>query len=102
MLYRQGDVAILKVTGKARGRPVPVEQGRYILARGEATGHHHSIPADAGTMTLDEGGVMYLTIEELTQVEHQEHAPIPLEPGVYRVIRQREYEGPARQSYVGD
>lgn len=36
------------------------------MAHGEVTGHHHSVPASAGTLTLDEGGVMYLTIDELT------------------------------------
>lgn len=101
-MARQGDVLIQRVRGKAKGGPVQAEHGRLILARGEATGHHHSIPANAGTLTLDEGGVMYLTIDELTAVEHQEHAAIPLEPGVYRVTRQREYAGPDRQQWVGD
>ena len=99
---RQGDVFIVRISGKAKGAVVPPEHGRLILARGEATGHHHSVPAQAGTLTLDEGNVMYLTIEELTAVEHQEHSPITLEPGTYQVTRQREYAGPERQRYVGD
>lgn len=99
--FRQGDVLIERIKHRAKGRPVPAEAGRLILARGEATGHHHSIAASAGTLTLDEGGVMYLTIEELTAVEHQEHAAIALDPGTYRVTRQREYT-PERPRYVGD
>lgn len=88
---RQGDVLIERIPGKAKGDSVRPERGRLILARGEVTGHHHSIPASAGSLMLDEGGVMYLTIDQLTAVEHQEHAPIELKPGVYRVTRQREY-----------
>lgn len=101
MLYRQGDVLIQKIRGKGKGRPVAPEQGRLVLAYGEVTGHSHSIPATAGTLTRD-GDVLYMTIEELTAVEHQEHAPIPLTPGTYRVTRQQEYTGPDRSAYVGD
>lgn len=99
---RQGDVLIAKVRKRATGEAVAPEQGRLILAKGEATGHHHSVPASAGTLTREADGVMYLTIDELTAVEHQEHAAIPLEPGTYRVTRQREYTGPERQQWVGD
>lgn len=92
MLYRQGDVVLTRVdAAPASLTPVPAEGGLLILARGEATGHHHSVPASAGTLSLDEGGVMYLTLDQLTEVRHQEHAPIPLEPGTYRAIVQREW-----------
>ena len=99
---RQGDVFITRISGKAKGAAVAPEHGRLILARGEATGHHHSVPAEVATLTLDEGGLMYLTVAQLTAVEHQEHSPITLEPGTYQVTRQREYAGPERQRYVGD
>ena len=99
LLYRQGDVLIeqVHVLPKKLVPQVP-DTGLLVLARGEATGHHHSIPASAGTLQTDEGGVMYLTIEELTEVRHQEHAPIPLAPGFYRVRRQREYTPEAIRS----
>ncbi len=101
-MLRQGDVLLIPITKvpKKLARIAP-EQGRLILARGEATGHHHSVPASAGTLSLDEGGTMFLTIEELTEVRHQEHAPIALEPGKYEVRRQREYS-PAEIRNVTD
>jgi hypothetical protein len=99
---RQGDVYFTRISRAPAGRPLAPEAGRLILARGEVTGHHHSVPAGAGTLTLDEGGIMYLTIAQLTAVEHQEHAPVPLEPGIYRVTRQREYAGPERDQWVAD
>lgn len=99
---RQGDLLIEDFRGSMQGQPVAAENGRLILARGEATGHHHSVAAGAGTLTLDEGGVMYLTLAELTDVQHQEHAAITLEPGTYRVTRQREWTDEDEPRQVAD
>ena len=104
MQFRQGDVLIERIASKnPTGTESPVEavSGRLVLAYGEATGHSHSLDAGSGTLTLDEGGVMFLTVEELTAVEHQEHNPVTLEPGTYRVTRQREYT-PERIVNVSD
>lgn len=91
MQYRQGDVLLTRVSAAPEGTPVPPAHGRHVLAHGEATGHHHSVPAGAGTLTRDGDGVTYLTLDELTELTHQEHAPIPLGPGAYLVTRQREW-----------
>lgn len=81
-MYRQGDVLLIPIRGtkKAKGTPVQAEHGRLILARGEATGHHHSVDARYGALTIDEG-VTYLTIEELTA---------PMVEGVFPVLRHQE------------
>lgn len=101
-MFRQGDVLLIPIRRAPKQRtPVAPVRGRLILARGEVTGHHHSVDAKAATLSLDEGGVMYLEIEQLTEVRHQEHAPIALEPGKYKVIRQREYS-PAEIRSVAD
>lgn len=90
---RQGDVLLIPVAKIPKKlTAVSAEHGRLILAHGEITGHHHSVPATTATLNLDEGGVMFLTVEELTELSHQEHAPIALEPGSYKVVRQREYQ----------
>ena len=45
-IFRQGDVLLIKTTKKNDlGEPIKAESGRMILARGEATGHHHSVDA---------------------------------------------------------
>lgn len=107
--YRQGDVLFTRSTvlpedKRLRGalKLLAPNAGRYIYARGEATGHHHSSVAEGCTLNLDEGGVMWLTVEELTRVEHQEHEVIVLEPGTYRVDRQQECDPWAGWRQVSD
>ena len=91
MQLRQGDVLLLPVNRLPRSAKQQPATGRIVLAQGEATGHAHTVDQHAATMSLDEGGVMFLTVEQLTEVRHQEHAPLRLEPGKYKVVRQREY-----------
>jgi hypothetical protein len=92
MLARQGDVLIEKVDSYEVAEIVQPVDGRIILAHGEATGHHHSLPcADVADASIDETGAIFLRAIRETVVTHQEHAPITLEPGSYRVTRQREY-----------
>jgi hypothetical protein len=87
-LFRQGDVYVedLKVIpegGRRRDSPV--------LFLGEATGHAHRFePADAADV-LELGNQLYLRVVSPLQIVHEEHGPIPLDPGLYRVWRQREY-----------
>lgn len=90
-MYRQGDVLLIEATPpEFDHKPVDPENGRLILVRGEATGHHHSVAAKHAILCLV-GAEMFLRCLRKTDLEHQEHGPIPLDPGTYRVIRQKEY-----------
>ena len=94
-VYAQGDVTFIPVAGPlpAEATPLPQEQGRYIFAHGEVTGHHHSTLPRPGVTYAEAQGVRYLSIAELVgevSVEHQEHRPVTLPPGLYEVRRQRE------------
>lgn len=94
-IYRQGDVLIERVAEVPRNtKPVKRENGLIILARGEATGHHHSI-SDRSCALLEapETTDRFLRIGATgAAVEHQEHDTINLPgPAKYRVRRQREY-----------
>jgi hypothetical protein len=93
---RQGDVFIELVAREpAVGDEIPRDAtGRVILAAGEVTGHHHAIRAP-GVCHLRAEGVSPYTVLRVTDegalLEHEEHAPIALPPGTYRVSIQREY-----------
>ena len=87
----QGDILFTRVSKLPKQvTSVSTEDGRVVFARGEATGHHHSATMETCTLSTDEGGVMYCTVEELTEVTHQEHGTVVLEPGIYRVDKQQE------------
>ena len=95
---RQGDVLIHPVPSlPPTGAPVALEQGRTVLAHGEVTGHHHSFAPECAVALLEAPGdeattmLRYLKVDALSELVHQEHRAIPIEPGVGRVIRQREY-----------
>ncbi len=90
--HQQGDVLLRKVDAIPEGaKPVVREGGRLILARGEATGHHHAIASkDASLFELD--GVLYLDVRDPVVIEHEEHGPQTLPPGTYRVDKVREHD----------
>lgn len=93
-MYRQGDVLLIPTDENIpENMPeVPREQGRVVLAHGEATGHMHGIGESRVRFFRDDGlGRSFLNVEEPAVLRHQEHGPIDLPAGRYRVIRQREY-----------
>ena len=95
---RQGDVFLQQVRIRERKGQEVLDQGRVILAYGEVTGHAHEI-IDAVTeeqlppaqLFEEPDGTRYLFVDRACALVHQEHGPIALAPGVYQVIRQREY-----------
>jgi hypothetical protein len=98
MLYRQGDVLLRRVESlPADCQVVPREAGRIVLAHGELTGHAHAIAAPAALATLLQAAdrVRFLRLVAGVAVTHEEHAPIALPPGLYEVIRQREWNDSA-------
>jgi hypothetical protein len=98
-MYRQGDVLIVPVSEAAvppgiEGLPAQPRdgRGRLVLALGEVTGHAHAV-VGPGTLVREPGpfAPSWLHLPEGGRVVHEEHAAIPLPPGRYRVVRQREY-----------
>lgn len=96
--FRQGDVLIIGTPLPPDLHEIPREQERIVLAEGEATGHAHAI-ADAGATLYrpasDQADIdarfLQIVAEAGVELRHEEHAPITLPAGTYRVIRQREY-----------
>ncbi|WP_406864089.1 hypothetical protein ABZO31_28110 [Streptomyces sp. HUAS MG47] len=98
-MYRQGDVLLVPAAEdavpahvkRAKGEPRDA-RGRLVLALGEVTGHAHAIPGP-GRLVREPGpwGPLLLELPEGGRLVHEEHAPIVLPKGWYRVLRQREY-----------
>lgn len=89
MLWRQGDVLIESI--EAIPLDAELREGPPVLAYGEATGHSHrvEVPETAQVWVLH--GQLYLKLLETATVVHDEHGPITLPAGTYRVWQQREY-----------
>jgi hypothetical protein len=102
-LSAQGDILIERVNDA----PVigciirSVIEGSVVIAEGEATGHHHRLFGSL-TMYRDDGLArdippgLYVAHVQITsptgRLEHEEHAPIVLPQGTYRIRRQRQLE----------
>lgn len=89
--FRQGDVLLVEVPQIPDRAEPEARSGRIILAEGEATGHAHAIhERDARTFTYE--GERFLLTRSKAQLVHEEHGPIEVPPGAWRVVLQREYE----------
>ena len=89
--FRQGDVLLIEVPEVPAAATAESRAGRIVLAEGEATGHAHAIhELDARTFTYQ--GQRFLLTRSKAQLVHEEHGPIDVPAGAWRVIIQREYE----------
>jgi hypothetical protein len=86
--WRHGDVQLIKVSKL----PADAEliSGRKELAFGETTGHAHRI--DSGDLFFTKDGSLYLQVDKLSEISHEEHKAKPVEPGCYLVGIKRQYD----------
>jgi len=111
-IFAQGDVLIERVAHVAPSGMVSdnADGSPMVLAEGERTGHHHAI-LDHVTMFQDDKLArdippgLYIGHIQITspsaRVPHEEHAPLTLPRGTYRVRRQREL-GPRDARVLAD
>lgn len=88
-LYRQGDVVLREISHLPE-RAYPTED--RILAYGEKTGHSHRLDGRGRVWRQDTR--LYLVLEQPSQVVHEDHRTVTVQPGMYEVIGQREYVSP--------
>jgi hypothetical protein len=99
--YRQGDVLIMKVDSMPpEAVPVEPDGDRVVLAYGEVTGHAHALSVSGASLYEHTEG-RFLKVVAPSALVHEEHSPIELDPGIYKVIRQREY-APREVRFVSD
>jgi hypothetical protein len=88
-MWRHGDVLISSTTSiptTAKIRP------GTVLAYGEITGHSHRVQDPHSAELWEHGGVLFLkVVADNATIIHEEHQPITLPRGLYRVWMQREY-----------
>lgn len=85
--YRQGDLLFIRQDARPAGDLV--ERAGMVIVEGEATGHAHRLTG--GVILEAPDGTLYLDLAEATRVVHEEHDALTLGPGLWLVVRQREY-----------
>ncbi len=104
--YRQGDVGIALIQSIPENlKSIKPVNGLFILAYGEATGHHHSVSVlehqDLEFYETGDGSFV-LRAPSGVIVRHQEHAHITLPPGDYQIEHQVEYDPETEFRRVAD
>jgi hypothetical protein len=105
--YRQGDILLMPCPEIPSGAvPEAPEEGLVVLAHGETSGHRHVMNAGNVAFFREDGsgsgGFVKVTGPSPVDLSHEEHAPLAIPPGNYRVVRQREYQPQARPRRVMD
>jgi len=93
-LIQQGDVLFKEVDSiPANLKPVKnTRKGLVTFAEGKVTGHHHSCVADGVMLMEDATGEHYCCVDKEATVTHQEHGPVTLSPGKYKIGIVREVD----------
>jgi hypothetical protein len=86
MNYRHGDVQLIAV--KEIPQDVKLLK-RKELAYGEVTGHAHRI--DVGELFETKNGELYLKVDKVSHVSHEEHKNSVIPAGNYRINIKRQY-----------
>lgn len=81
----QGDVMLYPINSLPAGEAKPGK--RHTLALGEVTGHSHVL--DRAVM-VEVDGERYVEAEQGAALQHEDHGPVVVPLGAYRVIQQKE------------
>ena len=98
--FIQGDVIITRVKALPEDAKLQKPHARgVVLAEGEVTGHAH-VMAPTKVKQFMVGQQMFITVDEATEVQHEEHAPAVIPAGTYKVGVAREYDPFAEEAHA--
>ncbi len=87
---QQGDVNLRKLDNIPDGEQKVIARSRLVVAHGES-GHSHVIEDDEAEL-IQIGERMLLSLAKPATLEHDEHKPITLSPGIWEIGRVQEYD----------
>lgn len=107
-IYRHGDISFHPVSA-VPAKANKVIHASYIVAYGEATGHHHELnraaPIHGGdkpsvndkphpkiTVHTCDDGRRFVELDYSTGLDHPEHGLLTLRPGVYEIKEERTFD----------
>ena len=97
-IWRHGDLLLTQITEDVYNTYMQKFDPRanLVIAYGEATGHHHQLNAGKGTAqvlidpTTQEAQAF--SVDQETELVHEEHNTLNIPKGYYRVEFEKEYE----------
>lgn len=93
-IYRHGDLSFHPINEELKGELVK-HNGSFVLALGEHTGHKHVITVprldDMEIFKTPEGGY-YMRLKTEGTITHEEHRPVKIAPGTYKMVHEREFD----------
>ena len=104
-MYRQGDVLIIPTDSIPTTATAILAKGSSsILAEGEVTGHAHRMPHRTAKLFRTEENERFLRVMGPAPValKHEEHKPVHVPPGNYKVVIHTEYVPGALPRQVAD
>jgi len=96
-MYRQGDLLFVSINQIPTDAQI-VSDG--IIVKGAVSGHSHRVKSNSGQL-VKAGNDFYIKVGYRCIIGHEEHDFISLPAGMYKIVRQREYE-PAGWRQVED
>ena len=89
---RNGDVVLHSIKELPEGLKKVKNDGSFVLALGETTGHKHTLVAERMEVFQDAQGRFYFEVKGSAKVTHEEHKTLTVLPGIYRQGAEREMD----------
>lgn len=89
--YQHGDVLIIGIDKIPESAELQKRKGDIIVAEGESTGHAHRIEDDFVKWYFKDNEI-FIESEKSFVLRHEEHNPITIDPGKYRIGIVREFD----------
>lgn len=93
MQIQQGDTLYQKIETLPEGvKEVQRKKGAVIIAEGEHTGHAHRI-FDVDAFLYELNGNRYLVNKQAVTTTHEEHGPVTIPPGTWKIdiVREKDW-----------
>lgn len=94
MQIQQGDVTLERLDRLPEGASEVTPKARgIVLAEGEHTGHAHCIVKHKDVAWMyEKDGVLYVKALDTVTIEHEEHKPVTVPAGVWKIGIVREFD----------
>ncbi len=94
MFYRHGDILFEQVEAipEMHNPRTTDDEKNGIVQRGESTGHAHVIEDMTGVEIFSDWRDRFLKAEQAFTIRHEEHKPLKLPAGNYRIRIAREFD----------